>query len=178
MSYDKENWIYIKDRENKNRFVLGKKGKKTLACFGINPSTAAPDKLDNTVKSVERLAINNGYDSWMMFNVYPQRSTDPKGLVMRMNRNLHRQNLDNLEKILKEGLTDFYLAWGNLIESRDYLMECLKDICSLLHRYNCRTYSIGKVTKAGHPSHPLYKSSDSPLEHFDLAEYINKFLLS
>ncbi len=31
-------------------------------------------------KSVERLAAANGFDSWIMFNVYPQRATDPNDM--------------------------------------------------------------------------------------------------
>ncbi|MFR6424354.1 MAG: DUF1643 domain-containing protein, partial [Oscillospiraceae bacterium] len=49
--------------------------KNPLICIGINPSTAQPGDLDNTLKSVERIALGNGYDSFTMFNVYPQRAT-------------------------------------------------------------------------------------------------------
>ena len=68
-------WIYVNEDNNKVRYVLGYSGINPLICIGINPSTATPDKLDNTLRSVERIALNNGYDSFMMFNVYPIRST-------------------------------------------------------------------------------------------------------
>ena len=49
----------------------GAGGRRPLVCIGINPSTAQPGALDPTLKSVERLANANGFDSWIMFNVYP-----------------------------------------------------------------------------------------------------------
>ena len=61
------------------RYVLGRVGRRPLVCIGINPSTAQPGALDPTLKSVERLANANGFDSWIMFNVYPQRATNPNG---------------------------------------------------------------------------------------------------
>jgi hypothetical protein len=68
------NWIYEINDDNTCRFVLGTKGEKTLVCFGINPSTAEPGILDNTMKSVDRISKANGYDSWVMLNIYPQRA--------------------------------------------------------------------------------------------------------
>ncbi|MBI2419155.1 MAG: DUF1643 domain-containing protein, partial [Ignavibacteriales bacterium] len=70
-------WIYEKSTNNSARFVLGETGKKTIICIGVNPSTATPDKLDPTLESVKRIAKHNGFDGWIMLNIYAQRSTDP-----------------------------------------------------------------------------------------------------
>ena len=51
------------------RYILGTKGKKPLICIGINPSTAEPDNLDNTLKSVERIALGNGFDSSLLASI-------------------------------------------------------------------------------------------------------------
>ena len=67
--YDSEKWLYVPCRYDEFRYILGTKGKKPLICIGINPSTARPDALDNTLKSVERTALFNGYDSFLMFNL-------------------------------------------------------------------------------------------------------------
>ena len=75
--YDTGRWLYVPDFYTEYRYVLGTKGEKPLICIGVNPSTAEPDHLDNTLKSVERIALGNGYDSFIMFNVYPQRATRP-----------------------------------------------------------------------------------------------------
>ena len=78
--YDAEKWLYVPDFYTEYRYILGTRGKKPLICIGINPSTAAPDALDNTLKSVSRIAGGNGYDSWIMFNVYAQRATRPEDM--------------------------------------------------------------------------------------------------
>ena len=75
--YDIGRWLYAPCLYSEYRYILGTRGEKPLICIGINPSTAKPDALDNTLKSVERIAIGNGYDSFLMFNVYAQRATDP-----------------------------------------------------------------------------------------------------
>ena len=48
-SYDIDKWIYIPDFYSDYRYVLGTRGKKPLICIGINPSTAEPYNLDNTL---------------------------------------------------------------------------------------------------------------------------------
>lgn len=53
-------WIYTNNKDNTERYSLGTVGEKPLICFGINPSTAEPNNLDNTLKSVSRIAKANG----------------------------------------------------------------------------------------------------------------------
>ena len=67
--YDTDRWLYVPDFYTEYRYILGTRGNNPLICIGINPSTAAPDALDNTLKSVSRIAEANGYDSFLMFNV-------------------------------------------------------------------------------------------------------------
>ena len=67
--YDIEKWLYAPNFYSEYRYILGTRGKNPLICIGINPSTAKPDALDNTLKSVERIALGNGFDSFIMFNV-------------------------------------------------------------------------------------------------------------
>ena len=76
--YDAGRWLYVPDFYTDYRYILGTRGERPLICIGINPSTAAPDDLDNTLKSVERIALGNGFDSFIMFNVYAQRATRPE----------------------------------------------------------------------------------------------------
>ena len=98
--YDSEKWLYVPDFYTEYRYILGTKGQNPLICIGINPSTAAPDDLDNTLKSVERIALGNGYDSFTMFNVYPQRATDPNAMDTTFNRALHEQNMAAFRYVL------------------------------------------------------------------------------
>ena len=58
------NWIYDTNEDNSARFTLGEYDtltSKTLICFGVNPSTASPEKLDNTLKKIKIISQNNGY---------------------------------------------------------------------------------------------------------------------
>ena len=168
-----DNWFYEKDSENKTRFVLGTKGHKPLICFGINPSTAEPNNLDNTLKSVQRTALKKGFDSWLMLNIYPQRSTDPNGMHITFDEKIHRDNLTHIEKILAgyENPT-IWAAWGTLIKTRPYLINCLADIYSVSTKYKCNWVTIGKISVDGHPHHPLYLDSDLPSKTFDIDAYV------
>ena len=75
--YDVDRWLFVPNTYTEYRYILGIRGEKPLICVGINPSTARPGALDPTLKSVERIARNSGFDSFIMFNVYAQRATSP-----------------------------------------------------------------------------------------------------
>ncbi|HEY5466540.1 MAG TPA: DUF1643 domain-containing protein [Clostridia bacterium] len=165
-------WMYEKSADNTSRFVLGTRGVNSLACFGINPSTAAPDALDNTLKSVERIARINHFDSWIMFNVYPQRATNPNDLHAEMDPELHRLNLMHIDQVLAEFRPVLWAAWGTLIHKRAYLPACLLDIDEVVKCHpDCRWLTFGKRSKDGHPHHPLYLNSQAEADNFAIIEY-------
>lgn len=176
--YDTEKWIYVPDFYTEYRYILGTKGKNPLICIGINPSTAAPDALDNTLKSVSRIAEANGYDSFVMFNVYAQRATDPDDMDEIFNRKLHEENMQAFEYVLShvgEGVSPaVWAAWGTIIEKRPYLKECVRDMVSIGNRYDARWLRAGKCSKKGHPHHPLYLRKDEKTEAFDIEEYLQE----
>ena len=62
-------------------------------------------------------------------------------------------------------------AWGVLVESRPYLRQLACDIAALPELRNCTRVSLGDVTKAGHPKHPLYVKGDTPFIPFDVVAY-------
>lgn len=158
-----KNWIYVNEDNNKVRYVLGYKGIKTLCCIGINCSTAEPDKLDPTLKSVERIALNNGYDSFIMFNVYPVRATNFQDLSKEKSEYYIKRNLEVIEnQISSMKNVELWVAFGNLIMGRDYLINCWKDIKKIFDKYNASYYTVG-LNKSGMPKHPLYQKSNSKL---------------
>ena len=173
--YDSKRWLYVPDFYCDYRYILGTRGQHPLICVGINPSTAEPDNLDNTLKSVERIALNNGFDSFIMFNVYAQRATDPDDMELKLNPLLHAQNMKAFEYILSLSAESpaVWAAWGNIIEKRGYLRDCVADMIALGERYGARWYSAGKISKKGHPHHPLYLKKDTPLDEFAVDEYIS-----
>lgn len=179
MNKKKENpkWIYDRKKDNSSRYTLGVGGNNFLICFGINPSTAEPNKLDNTVKSFERISKRHNFDGWLMLNVYPQRATNPNDMHEEFDKNLHTKNLFYIEKHFKNSKTKQVLAaWGTLINKRGYLKESLMDIHNLSKKYNCKWYCIGNVSKAGHPHHPLYLSNEETMKPFDLEKYIKSII--
>jgi hypothetical protein len=174
-SYDKEKWIYVPDYYTDYRFILGTRGEKPLITVGINPSTATPLALDNTLKSVERIALNNGFDSFIMFNVYPQRATNPDDMHSEMDKDLHEQNMKAFKNLLKgiKGTPIAWAAWGTIINKRAYLKTCLRDMVDIAIAYDVSWKKAGKISKEGHPHHPLYLKKDSELEDFDVKNYAN-----
>lgn len=178
--YDSDKWLYVPDYYTDYRYILGTRGKDPLICIGINPSTAAPGDLDNTLKSVSRIAAGNGYDSWIMFNVYAQRATDPDDMDTVLNERLHRENMRAFEYILKnvgEGVSPaVWAAWGTIIEKRPYLKDCVLDMVRLGREYGAKWYSVGKRSVKGHPHHPLYLRRDAPTEELDIVSYLENCL--
>lgn len=179
IEYDVRDWLYVPNHYDEYRYILGTTGVKPLICIGINPSTAKPNDLDNTLKSVERIAKGNGFDSFIMFNVYAQRATRPNDMDNELNERLHRENMKAFEYILslsKNSRPALWAAWGTIIEARPYLKDCVSDMIVLGNKYNAEWFSAGAISKKGHPHHPLYLKSDSGLDSFDIVSYTENVL--
>ena len=173
-SYDTERWLYAPNFYCDYRYILGTRGKNPLICIGINPSTAEPGNLDNTLKSVERIALGNGFDSFLMFNVYAQRATNPDAMERVCNPALHRENLEAFRYVLSiSEKPAVWAAWGAIIEKRGYLADCLRDMLTAGQAYGAKWYCAGAITKKGHPHHPLYLRKDEKLKDFDIEGYLH-----
>ena len=149
-------------------------GEKPLACIGINPSTARPGALDNTLKSVQRLALANGFDSFLMFNVSPQRATDPNDMDAQPDPALAEENLVWLEAMLAQTRPVMWAAWGTLIEKRPYLPGMMRRMVAITQRYDIPWVTFGTRSKAGHPHHPLYLRKDETPQPFDVQAYLDE----
>jgi len=172
--YDTAVWLYAPTAFLPYRYVLGRRGANPLICVGINPSTADPMRLDPTLQSVQRIAAGNGFDGFMMLNVYAQRATVPTDLDKECNLLLHRENMEAFRHVLSlcDGTPTVWAGWGTLIEKSPYLCACLRDMVAIGAQYGARWVTAGKRSKAGHPHHPLYLRADSPLEDFDMEAYL------
>ena len=171
-SYDVNRWLYVPNTYSEYRYILGTRGEHPLICVGINPSTARPGALDPTLKSVERIALRNGFDSFIMFNVYAQRATSPDDMEWVLNAELHRENMRAFDYILSlSELPTVWAAWGTVIEKRDYLWDCLQEMIAIGQEHGARWVKCGRVSAAGHPHHPLYLRADSRIEDFPVEEY-------
>ena len=171
--YDIEEWLYAPNFYSEYRYILGTRGKNPLICIGINPSTAQPGDLDNTLKSVQRIACGNGFDSFIMFNVYAQRATDPDAMEKTCNQLLHKENLEAFRYVLSIAQKPtVWAAWGTIIEKRDYLKDCLRDMIAAGEEYGADWVCAGKCSKKGHPHRPLYLRKDEVIRPFDVAAYL------
>ena len=177
--YDTSRWLYVPDFYTEYRYILGTRGVNPLICIGINPSTAEPDKLDNTLKSVQRIASGNGFDSFIMFNVYAQRATRPDDMDRELNGKLHRENMAAFRYILSHVGSGHrpavWAAWGAIIEKRPYLPACVREMVSIGDAYGARWLCAGKCSKKGHPHHPLYLRKDEQVRDFDVTAYLDTF---
>ncbi len=175
-AYDRETWLYVPDFYTEYRYLLGTRGRDPLICIGVNPSTAEPGNLDNTLKSVSRIAAANGYDSWLMFNVYAQRATRPDDMDRVRSDSLHRENMRAFEYVLShvgEGVRPaIWAAWGAVIEKRPYLPDCVRDMVELGQRYGAQWLCAGPCSVKGHPHHPLYLRKDEKVRPFDVEAYL------
>ena len=171
--YDISRWLYVPNTYSEYRYILGTRGSKPLICVGINPSTAAPDALDPTLQSAQRIALANGYDSFLMFNVYAQRATHPDDMEHSCNTQLHEENRKAFRYLLSLSQQPaIWAAWGNIIMKRDYLMDCMRDFLADGKAAGARWYTAGPLLKSGHPHHPLYLRRDTQLLDFDSEAYL------
>ena len=177
MEKNTSEWLYVNNATDRVRYVLGEKGENMVACIGINPSTARPHALDNTLKSVKRISKFNGFDGWVMYNVYPQRATDPKHINILLNRDVQVKNNQIISQSIQDlGIGTVWLAFGDLITSRDFLPHCLAQLYSHLKPLDLKWKIIAEPTKKGHPKHPLYKPTESPFVNFDMENYITEII--
>ena len=172
------NWIFIDDGSNSptsgSRFLLGEvldPSQKVFLWFGINPSKAMPNSLDPTLKRVKEMSKHNNNDvdaNWLMANIYPQRSTNPNGMHPQMNTQIHQENLTVIEDVMKNynDITVVF-AYGNIINIRDYLSNCLNDIKALIKKYNLNV-KVLSITSEGNPHHPIGQSNETKFDDYQI----------
>jgi hypothetical protein len=107
----------------------------------------------------------------MMFNIYPQRATNPADLhnASEFNSGLHQQNLDSIVSTVKQHkIKSILLAYGDIIKLRPYLQTCLQDIHLALAPHKIQFLALNDLTKAGNPRHPLYQKTNSQLNTLNI----------
>ena len=167
--YIPDGWIYIGDSHE--RYVLGQPGKYNLLVFGVNPSTAVAGKDDPTIRKVRSVANHDGYDGWIMVNLYPIVSTDPNELPQEADEEIVKNNLAVINAVANSySIGAIWAAWGDLIDKRFYLGDGLFDI-QQLDGLDAQWYYRGTLTRKGNPRHPLYMGLDEKMNWFAVADY-------
>ena len=126
-----------------------------MIVFGVNPSIANAYRSDPTIRRVQGYAQRNGFDGFVMLNVYPIIKTNPKELDKNINVELHRENIKEIKKAIDhiENPT-ILVAFGNTINTHPYLKDCFREIVEAILHKNISWKQIGALTKAGNPRHP------------------------
>lgn len=153
--------VYSFDNNVNARYVLGQPGKNNLLVIGVNPSTATPEKPDPTIRKVINISQANGYDGWIMVNLYPQRNPNPEKMVpkgMTPNQQLVTENLEQIKSICENyKIENVWCAWGNAIDTfgkDSFLHKSRDEIKELLKKRGVTFYHYKDMTNAGNPRHP------------------------
>lgn len=166
------------------RYLLAKKGKYNLLVVGLNPSTADAEKLDPTTRNIDAIAGNNGYDGWVLVNLYPLRRSKPADLELIENTEIFWYNLHLIKYLLDRDqfrIKDAWLAWGDEIDTakRPYLKQAAGYLYKSLLLHDLNYYSIGRTRRAN-PRHPSPQSinchvgqlEEIQLLKFDFKHYV------
>ncbi len=135
-------------------------GSKTLAFFGINPSTADAMIDDATVRKWRGFTIRNGGHRLIVGNIFAYRSTDPKALTPQDDP-FGPEWLPNLNAIIADA--DVLVpCWGSLSKMPRDLRGAPAQVLASLVRSGKPVMHFG-VTSCGQPKHPLMLGYDTPL---------------
>lgn len=121
--------------------------RKSIAYVACNPSTADELADDPTVTRCINRSREMGFDRFFMLNIFAIRATDPKD----MKRAIEPVGLEN-DEFIRHTVAQCEMvvcAWGAHGKHKDRgakVLELLKDV---------DLYAL-KITKSGHPQHPLY----------------------
>lgn len=130
----------------------------SLQAIGLNPSTADELGDDRTVAKLKRLAARWGYGSLIMTNLFAFRATEPKDMK-RSPSPFGEGNTDVVIEIAKDA-SEVLCCWGNdgaHMDRAAIVLGALKKSPSVSKLRYLR------MTKLGHPEHPLYLPESLPL---------------
>ena len=127
-------------------------GKPAVNFLMLNPSTADAEQDDPTVARCSERARRLGHGGLEVVNLFALRSTDPKALYGHADP-VGPENDSAILSAAEQG--NVVCAWGN----RGELRGRDKAVLRLLRAAGLPVLAL-KVSKDGHPSHPLYLSYD------------------
>jgi hypothetical protein len=166
--------IYSNARNDAWRFTLGKSGKRKLLTLGLNPSTATKEKSDVTVAKVKGVAERNGFDGFVMLNLYPVRSTDFSVLPLEAETDAFQENLSRIEQLVSvESSPVIWAAWGESILARTFFVQACLELFERLKPLRVSWRHFGPLTNSGHPRHPSRLTYSWQFSALDVERYAN-----
>jgi hypothetical protein len=132
-------------------------GDKLLMWIGLNPSTADRTQLDPTLKRILGYTLREGYDGFLMTNLFAWRATHPKDMMGTLNP----VGIDNDKWLLESARRchKVVAAWG----SHGSFMGRDAKVCELLSGFDMLCLS---QNEDGSPGHPLYLKRTLPFVPF------------
>ena len=126
-----------------------------MTAIMLNPSIADERVLDNTLTRVQDFARRWGFGGMQIVNAFSAIATKPRDL-----RHMDLRSVEN-DAHIKSAVANasrIMLGWGSEMGSRD-LSWRLPKMHALLKPAGPNIFAW-KMTKDGHPSHPLYLRAD------------------
>lgn len=133
---------------------------RLLMWIGLNPSTADEKQLDPTLTRILGYSLREGYDGFIMTNLFAWRATEPKD----MKASPDPIGPDNDRRLLEcaRRCGKVVAAWG----SHGSFMERDVQVCALLKDFEMVCLSRNAD---GGPGHPLYLKKTLPFAPFTVA---------
>lgn len=131
--------LYDKNKKSYRYCLIGNKNASNpLIVIGLNPSTADNIKPAPTMRRIITFMENNGFDGFIMINLYPLRTPSPTELkIMGIDKEKHNKNLYKIKSYIKDFKNpSFLLAFGSKIHYIPELKRCFKDIITVYNAYN------------------------------------------
>lgn len=127
--------------------------KPSVLFLMLNPSTADETRNDPTVERCQRYAVRWGYGGLYVCNLFALRSTEPRELYSHQDPIGPQNDAAILATAAKSGMV--VCAWGE----HGSLRERNGEVQEMLRRHGI-ALSCLRLTKRGHPCHPLYLPKD------------------
>lgn len=154
-----------------HRFILGKKGVNNLLVIALNPNTAAGNQHDSTTRNIEKIALQNGFDGWVLFNLSPVRDPKPESLMLNEDTALQEENFKQFCKIVNDkewNIQNVWLTWGNGVMDRAYLKKTAIKMLEQLAFKPAIKYFCIKRTQQHHPYHSAQRVLNSFFKKEDI----------
>lgn len=140
--------------------------KPKLGWLMLNPSTADGEELDPTLRRVQAFSNRDGFGGFEVWNLWPLRSTDPKGLWDWMSVATEADHDANRDAILAElpRFSDVVCAWGDFSKCPSKMRARAAEVATVVAdtlRPHVKLWHLG-LCSSGQPKHPLYLAGNTP----------------
>ena len=173
---EKKTEIYkVPKDDNEIVNFIFKKGKNNLLCVGVNPKT---NEINNrNIDTIQRIASENGFDGWVVVNLYPKIEESASLLEIDVDENLFWENINGIDAVISKNKFEFktvWLSWGSEINSFNqiYLKQSAYYLFERFEKYKLDYVSIGEDIN-GNPLIPQI-SNHQKFQKFNYKNYAKK----